>query len=249
LAAKFISRELFDKAQGVLYRCFRAGRSGVEGFSEDYAFLIQGLIDLYEATFEVQWLQLALRLQEKMDALFWDAAAGGYFNSAASDERLVLRLKEDYDGAEPAPSSVAAMNLLRLAPVSADEVGFKERARQTLAAFQARWLATPQALPRMLCALEMVLEPPGQVVLAGDPRRPDFRELLAVLNRPSEPRRMLFAASDEAGWQWLASRASWLAAMRPIDGKATAYVCEHYICRPPTTHAAGLGALLSEGLS
>jgi len=156
-AAEFLQRELYDEKRGVLYRSYREGRGAAEGFAEDYAFLIQGLLDLYEASFEVRWLQWAERLQQTMDRLFWDEARGGYFNSAAGDASIVLRLKEDYDGAEPAPSSVAAMNLLRLGAVfdgaaAAPAGGYRERGRRTLAAFRAQWSAAPHALPHLLCS-------------------------------------------------------------------------------------------------
>jgi uncharacterized protein YyaL (SSP411 family) len=117
-AADFIHRELFDPSRQVLFRGWRDGRGAAEGFAEDYAFFIQALIDLYEASFEIRWLRWADELQAKMDELFWDAERGGYYNSAAGDASIVLRLREDYDGAEPAPSSVAAMNLMRLGGLS-----------------------------------------------------------------------------------------------------------------------------------
>jgi len=244
LAAEFIERELYDGRRGLLFRSFRAGRGTSEGFAEDYAFLIQGLIDLYEATFEWRWLRWALHLQNKMTVLFWDEDAGGYFNSAAGDPSILLRLKEDYDGAEPAPSSVAAMNLLRLAGISGDEPAFRDRARQTIAALQPQWSNAPQAMPRMLCALELLLAPPSQVVLAGDPRSPAFRQLAAVLHERPGHRRVIFTIDGDEDRLWLAGRAPWLAAMVPIEGQATAYVCEHYVCRRPVTDAAALRALL-----
>ncbi len=113
-AAEFIQGELHDAATGTLYRSWREGRSAIEGFTEDYAYLIQGLLDLYEAGFEIRWLQWAEKLQAKMNQCFWDSERGGYFNSRADDLTVIVRLKEDYDGAEPAPNSVAAMNLMRL---------------------------------------------------------------------------------------------------------------------------------------
>ena len=113
-AAEFIERELYDAKTGTLFRSWREGRSDIPGFAEDYAYLIQGLLDLYEAGFEIRWLQWAVKLQARMDTLFWDPEQGGYFNSRADDPSVIVRLKEDYDGAEPAPNSVAAMNLIRL---------------------------------------------------------------------------------------------------------------------------------------
>ena len=243
-AAEFIERELYDGSRGVLFRSYRDGRGASEGFAEDYAFLIQGLIDLYEATFELRWLRWALRLQETIDALFWDEENGGYFNSAAGDPSIVLRLKEDYDGAEPAPGSVAASNLLRLAIVSGDEPEFTAGALRTLAAFQARWSDAPQALPRMLCALEGVLAPAGQVVLVGDPRGADFRQLVAVLHEQPGARRTLLVVDSDGTRLWLARRAPWIAEMKPVDGRATAYVCDHSACQPPVNTEAALRVLL-----
>jgi len=243
-AAKFIERELYDEKRGVQFRSYRAGRGTSEGFAEDYAFLVQGLIDLYEATFELRWLRWALRLQQTMDELFWDEEAGGYFNSASGDASIVLRLKEDYDGAEPAPGSVAAMNLMRLAPISGDERGFDDRASRTIGAAQAQWSSAPQALPRMLCALELVLAPPGQVVLAGESHSPEFRKLVRVLHERPGLKRVLLAVDSDEDRLWLAERAPWIAEMKPLNGRVTAYVCDHDVCRPPVNDEAGLRALL-----
>jgi len=245
-AADFVARELHDPARGTLFRSWRQGRGAAPGFAEDYAFLIQGLLDLYEASFAVRWLEWADALQTTMDRLFWDEARGGYFNSAADDPHLVLRLREDYDGAEPAPSSVAAMNLLRLAAVTNDPAR-RARGRRTIEAFQERWGSAPQAMPQLLCALELALESPRHVVLAGDPAAEDFRALAAVLHEELGPRRILLAADGGAGQAWLAHRAPWLAGMRPVDGRATAYVCEEFTCQAPATSPADLRRVLRAG--
>jgi uncharacterized protein YyaL (SSP411 family) len=242
--AEFVHRELFDEKSGVIFRAWREGRGATGGFAEDYAFLVQGLLDLYEASFDVRWLQWAEPLQEKMDELFFDTERGGYFNSRADDVNLVLRLREDYDGAEPAPSSVAALNLLRLAAMLHRE-DFRGRGLRTIEAFRAQWLGAPYALPQMLCALQPALQPPPQVVLAGDPRAADFRALAAVLHERPGPRRVLLCAGHgDAGQAWLAARVPELAAMRPADGRARAYVCENFTCRQPVNDAAALRALL-----
>jgi hypothetical protein len=259
-AAEFIRRELYDVQTGVLYRCWREGRSDIAGFAEDYAALIQGLLDLYEAGFDHRWLQWAEQLQAKMDALFWDAENGGYFNSRADDPTVIVRLKEDYDGAEPAPNSVAAMNLIRLdwmigvgAPPTpaakergevAASPGHRARALLTIEAFRRQWSRAPHALPQMLCALELALAEPRTVVLAGDPAAADFRALAAVLHEKLGLRRALLAADGAEGQRWLAERTPYLAAMKPLDGRATAYVCENFTCRAPVTSPADLRALL-----
>jgi uncharacterized protein len=245
-AAEFIERELYDAQRGVLYRNFRDGRGVNEAFAEDYAYLIAGLLDLYEATFDARWLRWAEGLQQVMDALFGDAEHGGYFNSRADDASIVLRLKEDYDGAEPSPNSVAAANLLRLSALLHDDAA-RERALGTIEALRAQWAKAPHALPEMLCAIERALEPPRQVVIAGDPAAEDFRALAAEVQARPGPRRAVLAApgGDEAG-VWLAKRAPWLAEMKPAaDGRARAFVCERFTCQAPVETAEALRRLLS----
>ncbi len=242
-AAEFVERELFDAERGLLFRTWREGRGTTAGFAEDYAFFIQGLLDLYEASFEIRWLQWAERLQATMDGLFWDAERGGYFNSAAGDPGIVLRLREDYDGAEPAASSVAAMNLFRLAGMLNVE-SLRARGLHGVEAFRTQWSRAPQAMPQMLCALALAFEPPRHVVLAGDPQATDFRALAAVLHETLGPRRLLLAADGGAGQAWLAQRAPWLVEMKPLAGRATAYVCEEFACNAPVTDPADLRRML-----
>jgi uncharacterized protein YyaL (SSP411 family) len=245
-AAEFIRRELYDEARGILYRNFRDGRGHNEGFAEDYAFLISGLLDLYGATFEARWLRWAERLQQVMDALFWDAEHGAYFNSRADDASIVLRLKEDYDGAEPSPNSVAAANLLRLSALFHDDT-FAERALRTIEALRPQWSKAPHALPELLCAIERALEAPRHVVLAGDPQSPDFKVLAAVLQEKSGPRRAILASSstDDETNRWLLARAPWLAGMTTGEnGRARAYVCEQFTCQAPVDTPEALRAVL-----
>ncbi len=260
-AAEFIQRELYDAATGSLYRCWREGRSDIAGFAEDYAALVQGLLDLYEAGFDVRWLQWAERLQAKMDELFWDAGSGGYFNSRADDPTVIVRLKEDYDGAEPAPNSVAAMNLIRLdwmiggvAGVADPGTGrteagygntYRDLALRTIESLRWQWSRAPHALPQMLCALELALAEPRTVVIAGDPAAADFRMLAAVLHEQPGPKRALLCADAAAGQRWLAQRKPYLAEMKPVNGRATAYVCENFTCRAPVTDPTELRRLLS----
>ena len=130
-AATFIRTQLYDESRPVLVRNYREGRSAVEGFADDYAFVIQGLLDLYEASFDVGWLRFAIELQETQDRLFFDQERGGYFSGAGNDPSILLRLKEDNDSAEPAASSVAALNLLRLAQIRNDASAY-ERAEKRL---------------------------------------------------------------------------------------------------------------------
>ena len=249
-AARFLAQEMYDPDTGVLYRTWRLHRGDTPALAEDYAYLIQGLLDLYEAGFDGRWLRWARRLQETMDRQFRDEADGGYFGSVAGDPGIVLRLKDDYDGAEPAAGSVATMNLLRLgvlfdAPGAAD--GYRARGLQCLEAFRARWSRSPQALPQMLCALELALEPPRHAAIAGDPAAPDFAALTAVLHERLGPRRALLAADGGETHRWLAERLPWLAELKPRGGRATVYLCEDYSCQAPVSDPAELRQLLGAG--
>ncbi len=244
-AVEFIARELHDAVTGTLYRSWREGRSDIPGFAEDYAYLIQGLLDLYEAGFDVRWLQWAEKLQTKMDELFWDTERGGYFNSRADDPSVILRLKEDYDGAEPAPNSVAALNLLRF-DWMLGTTGARDKALRTIEALRPHWSRAPHALPQLLVAVELALETPRTVVLAGDPGAADFRALAAVLHEKLGPRRAILAADGGEGQRWLAERRAYLAEMKPLDGRATAYVCENFTCQQPLYAPETLRTLLAE---
>ena len=237
-AAEFVARELYDETREVLYRSWRGGCSASEGFAEDYACFVQGLLDLYEATFDLRWLRWAERLQATMDRLFWDEAEGGYFSSAAGARDIVVRLKEDYDGAEPAPSSVAAMNLFRLGALIGDQsaqANYRRRGVATVAALRAQWTRSPQGLPQLLCALELAFLPPRHVVLAGDPAAEDFRALAAVVHEKLGPRRTLVRAD---------ATLPWTTPMEPLAGRAAAYVCEDYTCQLPVVEPAELRRVL-----
>ena len=243
-AAAFVERELLNLPGGLPRRSWRRGAASGPGFSEDAAFLIQAWLDLYDATFDARWVERARALQAAMDAQFWDAERGGYFNSAADASDVVVRLKEDYDGAEPAASSAAALNLFRLSSLLGDDA-LRERGRRLIAAFRGRWEAFPHALPQLLCAFESALEAPRHVVLSGSPGTPGFEALVRVLHERLGPRRTVVALDASPGARALFSeRSPWLAQMGAGDGAATAYVCEEFVCRAPARSAAELRAAL-----
>jgi hypothetical protein len=245
-AAQFVRRELLSPPGGMPRRSWRAGTASGPGFAEDCAFLVQAWLDLYEATLDHAWICRAEEIQRVMDERFWDGEAGGYFNSAAGAPDVLVRLKEDYDGAEPAASSAAAMNLFRLGALSGDE-NCRERARRTIAAFRGRWEETPHAMPQMLCALESAMEPPRHVVVTGEPDSPQFREMVDVLRSALGPRRALIALDGAPGSrEWFAARHPWLAAMAPAAGRPTAYVCEAFTCRAPARTPDELRAALAQ---
>src|SRR5947209_2000997 len=165
-AATFIHENLYDQKNKTLFRNYREGRSAIEGFADDYAFVVQGLLDLYEVSFDVQWLKFAIELQGMQDDLFYDEKNGGYFSTSGKDKSVVLRMKDDNDSAEPAASSIAALNLLRLAQFRNDEQ-FKDRARKTLDAFAPTVSHFASAMPQLLVAADFNLSKPRQIVVAG----------------------------------------------------------------------------------
>src|SRR5438093_13002851 len=134
-AAKFLRANLYGEKSKLLYRNYRGGRSDIAGFADDYAFVVQALLDLYEASFDVEWLKFAIQLQEKQDRLLFDEKNGGYFSKSGKDENVYLHMTDENDGAEAAASSVAALNLLRLAQFRDDPAAARaERDRKQLGA-------------------------------------------------------------------------------------------------------------------
>jgi uncharacterized protein YyaL (SSP411 family) len=244
-AATFVRTQLYDASRKVLVRNYREGRSAVEGFADDYAFVIQGLLDLYEASFDVSWLQFAIELQETQDRLFFDQERGGYFSGTGKDPSILLRLKEDNDSAEPAASSVAALNLLRLAQFRNDERWF-ERAEKTIAAFSPQIAHFPSAMPQMLVALDLTLGQPWQIVIAGKTDSKETRSLLREVHQHFLPHKILILADGADGQKYLEEKLEALREMKPIEKKSAAYVCENFTCQAPVKDVAALRKLLAK---
>jgi len=253
-AAKFLRANLYDDKSKLLFRNYRESRSDVEGFADDYAFVLQGLLDLYEASFDVEWVKFAIELQGMQDDLFYDEKNGGYFSTSGKDKSVVLRMKDDNDSAEPAASSIAALNLLRLAQFR-DDKKLDERARKTIGAFAPTLSHFASAMPQMLVALEYSLAKPRQIVIAGkiDPLKDGFavannnatKTLLAELHRHFLPNKILMLADGAEGQKFFAEKNEAIGAMTPIDSKPAAYVCENFICKAPVTNPKALRDLLS----
>jgi len=242
-AAAFIRRRLFNPSTGRLYRRFRDGESAVEGYAEDYAFLIQGLLDLYEATFDPADLEWALALQEKQNALFWDQEGGGFFSSAADAPDLPVRMKESHDGAEPSANSVAALNLLRLGAITGSDV-CRAMADKIFAAAGAGMREQPESLPQLLSSFAFACGAPRQVVIAGEPDAPDTRALLQAAQHPFQPDKVVLLADGGAGQALLSHYQASIRGMSKQAGRAAAYVCQGFACQEPVTDAQALALLL-----
>jgi hypothetical protein len=245
--AKFLRANLYEEKSKLLYRSYRGGRSDIEAFADDYAFVIQGLLDLYEASFDVDWLKFATELQETQDRLFYDERNGGYFSTSGKDESVFLRMKDDNDGAEPAASSVAALNLLRLSQVRDDAAtAGPERARKTIDAFASTLSHFPSAMPQMLVAFDYSSSKPRQIVIAGKKNAPETKALLKEVHGHFLPKTILLLADGGEGQKYLGEKNEAIRAMSPIDGKAAAYVCENFTCKAPVTDPEQFAKLLVE---
>jgi uncharacterized protein YyaL (SSP411 family) len=243
-AAKFLRANLYDHSPKLLFRNYREGRSHIEGFADDYAFLAQGLIDLYEASFDIEWLKFALELQETQDRLFFDEKNGGYFSTSGKDSSVPLRMKDDNDSAEPAANSVAALNLLRLAQFR-DDKQLEDRATKTIDAFAATLSHFASAMPQMLVALNSSLSKPRQIVIAGKRNDPATKALLAEVHQHFLPNKILLLADDGDGQRYLGEKLEAIRAMSMVDGKSAAYVCENFTCKAPVTDPKVLRDLLA----
>src|SRR5216110_1173728 len=244
-AANSLRAKLYEEKSKLLYRNYRGGRSNIEGFADDYAFVIQGLLDLCQASFDVEWLKFAIQLQETQDRLFFDEKNGGYFSTSGKDESVFLRMKDDNDGAEAAASSVAALNLLRLSQFRDDPAAAgAERARKTIDAFATTLSHFPSAMPLMLVALDYSLSKPRQIVIAGKRDAPETKALVKEVHRHFLPNTVLFLADGAEGQGYIGEKNEAIRAMSPIDGKPAAYVCENFTCKAPVTDPKQLGDLL-----
>ena len=230
-AAKFMRERLWDDSRGVLLRRFRDGDSAIDGFLDDYAFSILAFLDLYETRFEPADFQFAVRLAERALELFEDRESGGFFSTAAGAENLVLRLKDDHDGAEPSGNSMMTIALLRLARMT-DREDFRGAAARTLDAFSSRMSSGGASVPQMLAALSFALAKPMEIVLAGSSDGEGMGRLLAGIRRRFLPNAVVAMAGEVS------------VSMPALDGKPTAYVCSNFACNLPVTDENQLGELL-----
>jgi hypothetical protein len=212
---------------GRLYRT-----RAVPAVLDDYACLATGLLDLYETDFDLQWLRAAVELTDQMLDLFWDTKEGGFFQTDGRDSSVIVRVKEDYDGAEPSGNSMATLLLLRLARFT-DSDRYRQSAEKTLALFGEHLHRAPYAVPQMLCALDFVLGKPREIIIAGKSDAADTRSMLSAVYQRYLPNKILVLA-DAGSAQVL----KFPGAYKSMEGKATAYVCVNYACQLPTTDLA-----------
>ncbi|MBI4589085.1 MAG: thioredoxin domain-containing protein [Candidatus Rokubacteria bacterium] len=229
-AAEFILRNMKEGAK--LHRTWKEGRARHEGTLDDYAFLAQGLLDLYEATHDPRWLTEALALHATLEKEFRDEQSGGFFLTPHKHEALLARDKPDYDGAEPSGNSVAILNLLRIEELTT-EARYREAASLSLRAF-SRQLQGGAGAAKMLCALDYYLDKPVEVVLVASAPGA-AAELEAALHRTFVPNRIFAQAMEGEDLQRQAKVVPLLAEKRVLTGQATVYVCRERYCELPTS--------------
>ncbi|MBV8899206.1 MAG: thioredoxin domain-containing protein [Verrucomicrobia bacterium] len=227
-AARFIRARLFP---GRLVRSFRGEPSRVHGFAEDYAALIQGLLDLYESDFDSGWLRWAGELQVQMNALFADPK-GGYFNTAQDSPDILFRMKDDHDGAEPAANSVAALNLVRLARIFGQKE-FQHSASRIVGSFGPTLERMPSALPWLLVAMDAAIAEPTQIVVAAARNDPQLPAFLHEIRQRFIPNGIVLLADGGESQAWLEQHVEALCAMRPAASGPVVYLCQNFTCELP----------------
>ena len=236
-SAEFVLRELRTD-DGRLIKRWRAGEAGMPATLEDYAFLAWGLLELYQADFDVRWLREAKATIDTMIAHFHDAEHGGFFMTADDGAKLLVRAKEAYDGAIPSGNSAAAYALVQLARLTG-EPKYEELAASTFRAFAGRISQGPSAFAQMMQAVEMVAGGGVEIVIAGSPDDPRTQALLDVV-RGTYLSSGVLAVNDPAQAETITQWIPYAGNMPALDGVPTAYVCRGYVCDAPVTDAESL---------
>ena len=231
-AADFILQKMKD-ATGRLYHRFRDGELAVEAHAADYVFLIHGLLNLYQTTFDLKFAEQAQELQQELTANFWDEENGGFYSTPAGSVELPVRPKELYDGAIPSANSVALFNLLLLSRLTGNPQ-WEDRAQAQIRAFAGSVKSQPTAFTYFLCALDFALHPGEEIVITGDSQAEDTRELLSALNLNFTPNKVAIVKTEQNAEQ-LNKFAGYTDGLEVVKGKAMAHICRNGSCTGSTT--------------
>ncbi|MBK5293730.1 MAG: thioredoxin domain-containing protein [Acidobacteriia bacterium] len=241
-AAGFALDKLREPASGRLFRRYRDGQAAVPAFLDDYAFLIKGLLDLYQTSFQTRHLRAALDLTSRMRSTFTNPDTGAFYTAPAGDPHLILRMDDGYDGAEPSGNSIAVLNLLRAAEYT-DGAEMRQSASKALSAFSTRIQADPEGYPRMLAAFLFQQSKPKQIILVG-PRGEAMGKMLRVLHARFLPYSIAFLIGNKEDRGFFQPHLDVVESMTAKGGLPTAYVCENYACKLPVNDPARFRELL-----
>jgi uncharacterized protein YyaL (SSP411 family) len=241
-AADFILANLQDENGRLLHR-YREGEAGIQATLDDYAFLTWGLLELYETTFGVRYLQAALRFQEQLITHFWDDS-GGFYMTADDGEALLIRPKKVYDGAIPSGNSIAMLNLLRLSRMTAN-IEYEKYADSLGKAFAALVQRAPMGYTQLLSAVGFAVDTSFEIVIVGEPGAEDTEAMITALRGVYVPNKVVIMRpqGDDAP---IIQLAEFTQSHHSLDGQATAYVCIKTYCRRPTTDVEVMLSQLSE---
>ncbi len=245
-AAQFIWTRL-RREDGRLLARFRDGDAAFPAYVDDYAFMVWGLLELYEATFEVEYLRQAIALNEQMLQLFWDDEQGGLYFYGSDSEKLIIRNKEIYDGAMPSGNAVAASNFLKLAKLTYD-AKLSQIAERQLQAFGGAVNQHPNGHAMLLIAMDLAASAPSEIVIAGDPDSEATKRMLAEVRRGFRPHTLTIVLPDAADGEEVRRLLPLVQDKAAIGGRTTAYVCENFACQSPTTDVEELRELLHVSL-
>jgi hypothetical protein len=242
-AASFVRATLWRPDTRTLFRRYRDGDAAIEAYAEDYACLVWGLLELFQAGGDPAWLEWALDLQRRQDELFWDDGAGGWYATSGTDPSVIVRMKEDYDGAEPSATSVAVWNLIVLAHLTG-AAAWRARVERTFQGAAARIAGAGRSVPMMLAGLSAWHAGVQQVVIVGEPGCADRDALERAAAARYLPFAVVVPVTPGEQQQRVAVVAPFLGTVRPRDGRATAYVCRDFMCQEPVTEPEALAAQL-----
>lgn len=230
--ADFLLSRMLDP-EGKLFHRFREGEVAVEAFLDDYAFLIWGLTELYQATFDTEYLKNALYLNDQLLVRFRDNMHGGFFHTAEDSEKLILRSKEIYDGAIPSGNSVCALNLLQLGRMTGN-IDLENKAYEIMQLFSGQVSKMPIGYTQLLCAFDFALGPSREIVLVGDPESIETKEIISDINKEFIPNKVVIlkpAGKDEE----ISAIARYVSDMGMKDGRTTVHICQNYNCNLPSS--------------
>jgi uncharacterized protein YyaL (SSP411 family) len=230
----FVKAKLWDANSKTLYHRYRDGARDSTQLLTAYASYLHGLLEFYQATLEPDALDFAINIADTMVAKFYDPKLGGFFSSASEND-LIFRVKDDYDGAEPAGNSVAIMALLKLAAIT-DNAEFKTKAEKSLKLFASGLSENPEGMPLMLQAASFAMNEPHRIVLVGDPSQAETKALVRAAHQHYHPEKVILGTAGKVE--------DFAKTLKQREGKPTAYICTGTACQPPTTDPKQIPGLL-----
>ena len=243
--ASFVLRRLIGDSGELLHR-YRDGHAAIDANANDYAFFILGLLELFKATFEPEYLKKAMDFQERMIEHFWDEDSGGFFLTADTSEELPSRPKELYDGAMPSANSVAFANMFALSRLTGD-AKWEEKAKDMIGTFAEAVKRQTSAFSYFLTGLEFALGKGAEVVIAGEANSPEVERMLSAARENFMPNSVVILKTSKNA-EKLSELAPFTGPLTPVEGKATAYVCTGFACKKPTSDPEELSKAMKESL-